>query len=548
MRIAILTNVNLDLLLQLQAKKNDVFETQGYGQWIHYALNDSKELTEFAPHSIFVILDGFELLEECKSKEDGFTEIDRAMSQLISLANRYPGLNIAVSSIDIPVRRIDITDEQPSEDAWCSYWNENLDRITMTMPHVHRFDLARYVHEFGRADFYSEKMWYMGSIPYSMKGIKLLSEQIDNFVSHLSMTRKKVLILDLDNTLWGGVLGEDGPLGITLGASLLGAVYRDAQKRIKELKYLGVLLAIVSKNNMAEVDALFSQNSQMVLEKSDFVSILANWDDKPSNIQRLAQQLSLGMDSFVFLDDNEVERELVRRTLPMVEVVEFPKDVANLPATIRDIYNQYFWQWTITDEDRSKTMQYREEALRKIDFESAASMDDYLLSLNMNIQIGEMQKDQIERVVQLIGKTNQFNTCTLRCDLSGLKAYGDNGGTVYTVNVSDKYGDSGLVSVLMVKIEEEAAAIENFLMSCRVMGRQIEHAILEAVESKLYGKGVKKLNASYIPSDRNKPVEELWDRLGFEMTGASENGSKQYVKLLPSSPTNSSLIKANWKE
>lgn len=547
MRIAILTNVNLDLLLQLQAKKNDVFETQGYGQWIHYALNENKELADFVPDSIFVILDGFALLEECRSKEEGFAEIDRAIAHLASLANRYPRSSIAVSTIDIPVRRIAIADEQPLEDAWCSYWNENLDRITIAMNHVHRFDLARFVREFGRADFYSEKMWYMGSIPYSMKGIKMLSEQIDRFLSQLSMSRKKVLILDLDNTLWGGVLGEDGPQGITLGTSLLGAVYRDAQKRIKELKDLGVLLAVVSKNNPGEVDALFGQNTQMVLDKSDFIAILANWDDKPSNIRRLAQQLNLGMDSFVFLDDNEVEREHVRRTLPMVEVVEFPNDVSNLPAVIADLYEKYFRQWTITDEDRSKTKQYQEEALRKIDLESAASMDDYLLSLNMNIQISEMREDQIERVVQLIGKTNQFNTCTLRSDLRGLKAYGDQGGAVYTVSVSDKYGDSGLVSVLMVTKDGETATIDNFLMSCRVMGRQIENAILEAVESRLYSEGVRVLQASYIPTDRNKPVEELWDRLGFEEAGIQADGSKRYVKRL-SSNSDSSLVKALWKE
>ena len=547
MRIAILTNVNLDLLLQLQAKKNDVFETQGYGQWISYALNDSKALIDFAPNCIFVILDGFALLEECKTKEDGFTEIDRAMIQLTALANRYRNSDIAVSTLDIPARRIRITDEQPVETAWCGYWSEKLDQITLTMNHVHRFDLARLVCEFGRTNFYSEKMWYMGSIPYSMKGFQTLSDQIDGFLNHLNMNRKKVLVLDLDNTLWGGVLGEEGPQGITLGTSLLGAVYRDAQKRIKELKDLGVLLAIVSKNNMEEVDALFEQNTHMVLEKSDFISIYSNWDDKPTNIQRLAQQLNLGLDSFVFLDDNEAEREFVKRTLPMVEVVEFPKDVANLPAAIADLYGKYFRQWTITDEDKAKTKQYQEEALRKIDLESVASIDDYLLSLNMNIQIGEMRQDQIERVVQLIGKTNQFNTCTLRCDLHGLQAYRNQGGIVYTVSVSDKYGDSGLISVLMVKKEGDTATIDNFLMSCRVMGRQIENAILEAVENKLFGEGARELRASYIPTDRNKPVTDLWDNLDFELKDVYDDGSKRYVMRLDSN-LKSSLIQADWRD
>lgn len=547
MRIAILSNVNLDLLLQLQAKKNEVFQTQGYGQWIHYALTEDKELTEFAPDCIFIILDGFALFEECTSKDDGYHEINCAMEYISALAKRHTNSLLAVSTIDIPIRRIAVSDSLPFEDSWNGYWNEMLDQIVQLMPHVHRFDLAQVIRDFGRINFYSEKMWYMGSIPYSMKGLQQLSDQVDRHLEHISLHRRKVLVLDLDNTLWGGVLGEDGPLGITLGSSLLGAVYRDAQKRIKELKSLGVLLAIVSKNNRNEVEALFEQNKQMMLAKNDFISIYANWDDKPSNIKRLSQELNLGLDSFVFLDDNEIEREAVRRTLPMVEVVEFPKDVAELPATISEIYRKYFRQWKLTDEDRVKTQQYQEEALRKIDFDSAVSINDYLLSLNMEIQIGEVRSEQVERVVQLIGKTNQFNTCTLRFDLAEFQTYLNQGNWVYAVNVSDKYGDSGLVAVIMIHKEGNSAAIDNFLMSCRVMGRQIENAILEAVENRLYNEGIRNLHASYIPTNRNKPVEELWDRLAFHMTDIAGDGQKHYIKQLDA-VCNSSLIKANWRE
>ncbi len=547
MRIAILTNVNLDLLLQLQAKKNEVFETQGYGQWVSYALSDDKALIDFEPHTIFLLIDGAALLEECTSEDEGFSEIDLAMNHLSSFAKRYSKSNIAISTMDIPARRIQISDERPVEDSWCNYWNQKLARLTMNMRHVHQFELAHFACEVGRANFYSEKMWYMGSIPYSMKGIKLLSEQIDDFLDQLVIRRKKVLILDLDNTLWGGVLGEDGPQGITLSTSLLGAIYRDAQKRIKELKELGVLLAIVSKNNPEDVAALFVQNTQMVLKKDDFIGIYANWNDKSENIRQLAKLLNLGLDSFVFLDDNEVEREAVKRTLPEVEVIEFPNDLANLPATITTIYKKYFWQWTITKEDQSKTKQYQEETLRKNDFELAVSMDDYLLTLNMCITIERAREDQVDRILQLIGKTNQFNTCTIRFDLPGFLAYQEKGNVVYAVNVSDKYGDSGLISVLMLRKNGSTATIDNFLMSCRVMSRQIENAILEAVENELFQEGITELHASYLPTEKNKPVIDLWDRLGFEVTAVLENGEKKYKKCLDSKQ-DSSLIKATWAE
>jgi len=547
MKIAILSNVNLDMLIQMKSKTYDVFQTQGYGQWIHYALNTDEELNMFNPKCIFVLIDGFALLESFDNTDAGRAEIDKTMMLLDSLANRYSNFEIAISTINIRSRRIRPADEDFIETVWINYWNEKLKLIVAENKNVHRFELNRYISEIGENAFYSDKMWYMGSIPYSLNGLTLLSAAIDEFLTKLELIRKKVLVLDLDNTLWGGVLGEDGINGIVLGTSHLGAVYRDTQKRIKELKNLGVLLAIVSKNNLEDVIEVFRKNEQMVLNEDDFVAIEANWDDKAINIQKLAQRLNLGLDSFVFLDDNDIEREAVAQTLPEVTVPPFPKDVSDLPKTIYDIYKKYYWQWTTTNEDKMKTEQYKNEELRHQALKEMANMDDYLLSLNMKITINEVHDEQVERVVQLINKTNQFNTCTIRLSLSEFMEYRNKpNNKVYAVSVTDKYGDSGLISVVMVRREGVEAIIDNMLLSCRVMGRQIENSVIEAIENKLYLENVTKLNATYIPTAKNKPVEKLWDKFGFKLIETLSNGTKKYERYL-NCKNNTALIKAEWE-
>lgn len=547
MKIAILSNVNLDLLIQMQQKKNEVFEPQGYGQWVYYALNEDVKLSQFSPKCIFILIDGFALLESYRSKDEGFAEIDRTFVQINALCMRYSNIEILISSIDCAPKRINIADNGPIESVWSHYWDEKLTQLCFSLKNSHRFELSQLIYEIGRKNFYSEKMWYLGSVPYSIKGITALSEAIDDYITKLTANRKKVLILDLDNTLWGGVLGEEGVQGITLGTSLIGATYRDSQKRIKEIMELGVLLAIISKNNPEEIDALFAENSQMVLQKDDFVAIYANWEAKTVNVLKLAEQINLGLDSFVFLDDNEVEREAIRRNLPQVVVADFPKDVSNLPKTIKEIYDQYFWQWKITAEDKLRTEQYQKEALRQQELETAASIDDYLLSLNIRISINEVREDQIERTVQLINKTNQFNTCTLRFDLHDFIEYINNPkNSVYVVNVSDKYGDSGIISVVMISRDGCKASIDNILMSCRVMGRQIEDAIVEAIENKLYIEGITELRAKFIPTAKNKPVADLWDRLGFSLDDVSTNGEKKYHLELKEQNVKA-LLEAIWE-
>ncbi len=544
MKLAVLSNVNLDMLIGELGKSHTLFQAEGYGQWVSYALRRDEALSAFEPEVIFLMIDGNALLETCTEPEEGSDEIQRSLDFAVRLAENYPYSTVAVSNIDVRRQRIYPAASEALELGWEHEWETRLAEAAKR-PNIVPFDLKSIIANEGRRSFYSEKLWYTGSIPYGIKSLKPLSTAMCAFAERLGAVRKKVLVLDLDNTLWGGVVGEDGPQGIVLGTSLIGAAYRDAQKRIKELAATGVLLAVVSKNNPEDVQAAFRDNAQMVLKESDFVSVKANWEPKHMNIRQLAAELNLGLDSFVFLDDNEVERESVRMNLPEVTVADFPKDIAMLPQAVSDIYEKHFWCARRTAEDSRKTQQYREEAQRKQAKLSAVSMDDYLLSLEMDIAVGPMKREQLERTVQLLNKTNQFNTNTLRMDMPQLMKYLEGGGRVYTASVSDRYGDSGLVSILLMHTQGDTAVIDNFLMSCRVMGRSIEDSILYAIGKAAEAEGMAKLSASFVPTAKNKPVEKLWDRLGFILKG-DDGGTKQYELCLPAE--NKPLIGARWSE
>ena len=350
----------------------------------------------------------------------------------------------------------------------------------------------------------------------------------------------------LDNTLWGGVIGEDGPEGIVLDSAHEGAIYQDTQKQIKKMQQQGVLLAIASKNNSEDVQSAFRENPHMILKESDFSAIYADWNPKPVNIGKIAEELNLGLDSFVFVDDNEAEREAMRIQQPEVTVVDFPTDLTTLPAVMAEVYENYFFTWHLTDEDKAKTMQYQQERERRKERESAVSYEDYLRSLQTTIRLAPVNDNTRERAVQLMNKTNQFNTCTLRMDELALEHYlGEEGGHLLMAEVSDKYGNSGWVSEFLYHQDGDTAVIDNFLMSCRVMGRKVEDAILDAVLKKLQADGITRATAAYKKTAKNKPVEALWEQLGFTQVSGDEE-QKQYERKLTSLPETEQIHTVVW--
>jgi FkbH-like protein len=325
---------------------------------------------------------------------------------------------------------------------------------------------------------------------------------------------KKCLLVDLDGTLWGGILGDDGPDGIEIGEGHRGEAFHAFQKVVKQLGSQGVLLAAVSKNDIDPVLQVLRDHPGMVLREDDFVRVVANWQPKHENIVSLAEALNLGTDSFVFADDSPYECGLVRRELPEVEVVALGRDPAlHAPAVLRD---GWFDVRELTGEDRRRTVKYREELARQDFLHTFTSLQDYLRELRIEVHLGAVTEEQIARVSQITLRTNQFNLTAVRLqaqDVRRLAADPDH--LVLGIRCADRFGDNGLVGAVIYRRDGDTAHLDNFLLSCRVFSRGIENACLSAVLRHARATGVRAVHATYRRTDKNAKVGTFYPRAGF---------------------------------
>ncbi|HSR96245.1 MAG TPA: HAD-IIIC family phosphatase, partial [Kofleriaceae bacterium] len=341
-----------------------------------------------------------------------------------------------------------------------------------------------------------------------------------------------VLVLDLDNTLWGGVVGETGPLGVALGGTADGEAFRAFQRHCRGLAQRGVLLAVASKNNPADARAPFGTHPDMVLALDDFAAFDASWDPKATALRRIADTLALGLDAFVFFDDNAAEREHIRQALPEVEVVDVPDDPAGYVRALED--GLWFEATGLTDEDRARTAHYTVERHRVELRAAAVNLDDYLTSLEMTAQLRALDETDLQRVVQLIGKTNQFNLTTRRHAEAQVRAIAGAAGSIaLTVRLRDRFGDYGLVAVVLGLRDGEALAIDTWLMSCRVIGRTLEQLVLRELVARAERLGYRRLIGEYVPTAKNALVAGLYGELGFVPLGAGRHALELPAPRLP---------------
>jgi FkbH-like protein len=369
----------------------------------------------------------------------------------------------------------------------------------------------------GRTAFYDMRRYYWTKQPFSEAGTVELARHLWAGVRALTTGPKKVLVLDLDNTLWGGVVGETGPHGIGLGESPEGEAFRAFQKHAKELADRGVVLAVASKNNPADAREPFEVNDGMHLKLDQIAAFEASWEPKGTTIARIAETLSLGLDSFVFFDDNPAEGEQVRQALPDVEVVDVPEE----PAEFVRILQSGLWFETagLTTADHERAGQYTVERQRRELQQNFTSLDDYLRSLEMTAEVRPIDEGEMPRVVQLLGKTNQFNLTTRRHTAEDVgRMLADPRSIGMTVRIRDKFGDYGLVAVMIgVPAEDEADAVrvDTWLMSCRVIGRTAEQFTLRQFLERAMARGYRRVVGEFLPTKKNALVAELYDRLGF---------------------------------
>lgn len=531
MRLALFSNVTIDFLGEILKKKHDVYFSPGFNSWEQDILNHSSPFYDFNAEAAVILLHAG--AAEWKDKDKSQELIDEWILVIKTLAERCPSLPVFVSSIDANVDFC-VAGEHIGNFIENGFVRA-VDNLHESGYKVYLLPVKSLISDMGRDAFYSKKMWYVGSMPYSFKGLDALGTLIETYISAIKGKKKKCLALDLDNTLWGGVIAEDGVEGISLSNHKEGARYYDAQKLLKRMKEQGVMLAVLSKNNISDVEPVFS-HPFMVLQKSDFADYEINWESKAENIVKMAERLNIGLDSFVFLDDNAAEREEMSARHPEVITAPFPKDSSLLPDTIRKIYDDWFLSLEITAEDVKKTDMYRAERARKEMKSSSISVNDYLKKLEMKLVFHRMKEKEENRVVQLINKTNQFNLTTKRYSFEDVISLSRNS-DIFTASLIDKYGDEGLIAVLIVKYSEDVATIDSFLMSCRVMGRKVEDEIFSLLKKHCEFNGVNKIKAEYIKTQKNVPVENLFERLGFTVVSSSPE-RKEYIinaDMLPES-------------
>jgi FkbH-like protein len=413
--------------------------------------------------------------------------------------------------------------------------NTRLAALARTRPNLLVLDVDVLFRRHGEDALISRAFWYVGRIRYTAKMFDLLGQTIRRALNAHAQKSRKVLVLDLDNTLWGGVVGEVGALGIALGEDGRGRCFRDFQRALKAIRKTGVLLVALSKNNASDVNDVFEKNKMMVLTREDFVIIRANWESKVENLVAIADALSLGVDSFVFIDDNPFEREQVFRFLPEVAVPTFPDNPEDLTDWFfRDVIAAHFGKYTITAEDTTKTEQYRANETRR-EMAMSFDFDEYLAALGIECAISIDMENQLVRAAQMTQKTNQFNLTTRRYGVTELARFSHSSNyAVLMLEYRDRFGDEGSVALAIVDLA--AARIDTLLTSCRVIGRKVEDRLLEKAIELCRARGHQRIIGEYIPSKRNQLVANFYDTHGFAPVGVFSDGRKIYERNIHEGP------------
>ena len=413
-----------------------------------------------------------------------------------------------------------------------SEYNAALYDMERQHSNVKVIDIREFNDRYAKADLFDWKFYFISQMGMNPKLSKDFKAWWDKKLNSIALKRKKCLVLDLDNTLWGGVLGEEGIEGIKIGGDYPGKAFLYWQEALLELSKTGVILTVCSKNNEQDVLDAWEKNPFIVLKKEHFAAYRINWTDKATNIQELAKELNIGLDSFVFVDDNPTERELIKQMLPMVAVPDFPEQPYELPVFFKQLVEDYFKVYSVTDEDKKKTEQYKQNAQRAQLQASFTDFGAFLESLDIQITIEAANEFNVTRIAQMTQKTNQFNLTTKRYTDADVKGFMAEGWKIWCISVADKFGDNGITGAIMIHpstCSGTEGEIDTFLLSCRILGKGIEIAFVKKVLEMLAAEGFTSLKAQYLPTAKNAQVKDFWEKVGFECVASAEDGAKDYT-------------------
>ncbi|MDP8230754.1 MAG: HAD-IIIC family phosphatase [Candidatus Gorgyraea atricola] len=499
-----------------------------YGQYEQEAFNKNSGLYEFDPELTIVFIDIVKLLGDVfffpyrlsdKERIRMVTEKHGTIVKLIKILSKNVSGKIVFHNFEVPVYSPLGILENKQDFGFLEMVRTLNDKIAKSFKdnsEVFIFDYDSFCSKHGKKQIANYKLYYMGDIKISLDLVPSLCEEYMGFIKPMKSIIKKCIVLDMDNTLWGGTVGEDGFDGIKLGPDPEGKPFLDFQKHILSLFERGVMLAVNSRNNLEDVLKVIRKHPYMVLKEEHFTSMQVNWNDKIFNTKAIAEDINIGLDSLIFIDDDKINREMVKKVLPQVSVVELPDDVSLYSKTLMELND--FNTCQITEEDKKKGGIYSDQKKRNEYKKNVKDIKEYLKGLDIVMTVQKANSFSIPRISQLTQKTNQFNMTTRRYSEKDIRDILDSGRyLVASVSVKDKFGDNGITGVIIVEKGAGICRIDTFLLSCRILGREIEKALLAFIVQEVKREGCKRLIGEFISTKKNAPAKDFYLNNNFKL-------------------------------
>ena len=536
-RIAILGSFTLNGLediIRVKAVEENVdcnTYLAGYNQYNQEILNSESNLYKFAPDATFLIIDTRTILGDLFyypysiSEEERKEIIESKTNELINLSQKFikkSNSKLIITSLFIPTYSpygISETNEKYGLREMVHDFNNKLSIKFLQEPSINIYDFNAFVSKYGELNVFNYNKFLFGDIKIDFKFLPHLAHDFMGYIKAILGKTRKCIVLDLDNTLWGGIIGEDGFNGIKLGKTAPDNAYVEFQKYLLALQQRGIILAINSKNNWDDAIEVINDHPDMILREKNFANIKINWNDKVSNIKTIAKELNIGLDSMVYFDDEQANREYMKKVLPEVLTVDLPKDPSQYALTL--MYLNDFSVFNITEEDKNRGKMYLQQKERIGLEKSVEDFEEYLKLLETKIFIQKANEFNISRISQLTLKTNQFNLTTKRYQEEQIRDFAQNKDVVIgCARVEDKFGDNGITGCFIIKKKNpEEWELDTFLLSCRIMGRKIEDAMMSYIVSEIKRQDGSKLIGNFIPTKKNMPAKDFLSQFGFKKKG-----------------------------
>ena len=536
LKVAILSSFTLNGLSEiLHVKSSDLgirYQSYlgGYNQYNQELLDSQSEYYKFSPDVTFLILDIRNFLGENFHFPYNISDNERKLlvnekinqiENIIKCFEKNLNSKLIITNFNIPSYSPNGITETKSDFGFhemIEELNRSLRNISKTHSSVYIYDFNHFVSKYGEKNIFDYRQFHVGDIQIALNFIPSFAYDLMSYIKPITGTNKKCIVLDLDNTLWGGIIGEDGFDGIELGHSSNGKAFVDFQKELLSLWNHGIILAINSKNNFDDAMKVINEHPNMILRKKNFASIQINWDDKAQNLKQIAEEINIGLNSIVFFDDDKINRERIKKEFPEVLTIEIPDDPSQFSSILKNLNDFNVLQRT--DEDIKRGQMYAQQRERKELEKSISNLDDFLEQLDIKVKMKNSNEFLIPRISQLTLKTNQFNLTTRRYQEEEIRNFtNDHKFIVGCAQVLDKFGDNGITGVYIINKQDKIWSIDTFLLSCRIMGRGVENGILSQILIDAKHNGVEEIRANFIPTQKNKPAENFLPDFGFKKEG-----------------------------